>query len=49
MISTLQFIFGEMDTSTLTPIMLVAFYMFVVLVECISSIFHSTLKVGGLN
>lgn len=45
----LQFIFGDMDISVFTPVSLVAFYSFVMLIEGISSIFHSTLKVGGLN
>lgn len=49
MIEVMQFIFGEMDVTTVTPFALLALYMFALLLECISSIFHSTLRIGGLN
>lgn len=45
----LSFIFGEVDFNTLTPIALVCIYTFALLLECIGSIFHSTMKVGGVN
>ncbi|MBQ2936885.1 MAG: hypothetical protein IJD96_11685 [Lachnospiraceae bacterium] len=45
----LNMIFGEVDYSTVTPLAIVCIYAFSLVLECIASIFQSTLKVGGLN
>lgn len=45
----LNVIFGEVDFNTMTPLALVCIYAFSLVLECIGSIFQSTLKAGGIN
>lgn len=45
----LRVIFGEVDFNAVTPVAIVCIYAFSLVLECIASIFQSTLKVGGLN
>lgn len=49
MIQYLSFIFGEVDFSIISAETLVCIYTFALLIECIGSIFHSTMKIGGVN
>lgn len=45
----LQFIFGEVDFNVISPIALVCIYVFMLLLECVSGIFYSTMKGAQLK
>lgn len=45
----LNFIFGDVDFNTVTPIALVCIYTFSLLLETVSSIFYSTMKGGEMR